>query len=139
MPREATLPRTDRLDELKTIQLLEESVGPRSLRDLRTIVPGEDRQRVLSEVARDASDVLRQLDDLIHDWTLHTTPPERREKVTPGLDREEILSSVIELKESEAQILRRAAETAPTDEIRERLNGLADRTETLASRLHGIV
>jgi hypothetical protein len=138
-PHETTITRESPLDQLRTIQLLEESLGPKSLRQLRSVLPDEASQRALEEVSRDSVDALRGLDDIIHEWTRHETGEKVRPAPTPALDYEEVLQSVIELKDSEAQMLKRAAETAPTDALAARLRELSGSAEDAAERLRGIL
>lgn len=141
MPRESlTAPKRSDIDELKTIQMLEETIGPKTLRQLRFAFSDEASRRILESVARGASDDLRELDDLVLEWarvegTPHASPPIHEE----GLDRAEILSSIVELKESEAKMMRRAAEDAPSERLRERLLHLAARQEGAAEKLKSLL
>lgn len=138
--REAVLARHGPLDELRTIQVLEESLGPKSIRRLRRYLEDRGQREVLDDVARDASATLRELDDVIHEWTSVGERPEEA-VVTPEetLDVQDVLSSVIELKESEAQLFRRAAEDAPSEELRARLVKLASQAEEMAERLQSLL
>ena len=129
------------LDELRTIQLLEETVGPKGLRQLRRAMKDEAGRRVLETVARQGVDDLRDLDEVLHEWARvvgEDGPPEAPVG-HEALPTEEVLRSVVELKESEAQMFRRSAETAPTDRIRTRLLNLAARQEAAAEKLKSLL
>lgn len=128
------------LGELETIQLLEETVGPRSLRDLRAAFDDESERRIVESLARGAADDLRELDEVLHAWRRHAgTPQPAPRRETPVVDRSEILASLIELKESEASILRRAAEDAPAPALRDRLLALAARAESAGEKLKSLL
>lgn len=138
--RETLVSRHSALDELKTIHMLEESIGPKSLRQLRRMVDDQEAKDLLEAVARDAGTTLRELDDVIHEWTAHAQPEKAQPALAPEeLDLEEVLSSVIELKENESSLFRRAAEDAPTDEVRERLTKLASTAHETAERLKSLL
>lgn len=143
MARESLSPAAHKareLDELKTIQLLEETIGPKSLRQLRHTWDEEEARRILDEVARTSATDLHEIDDVVHEWTRAVGEPVPR-PITheEHLDRSEILSSIVELKESEAQMMRRAAASAPDDGIRSRLLTLAARQESMAEKLRSIM
>lgn len=127
------------LPELETIQLLEETVGPKSLRNLRNAFTDETDRRLVESLARHHAEDLRELEDVLSAWRRAAggaAPEPRRE--APAPERDEILRSLVELKESEASILRRAAADAPADSLRERLLALAARAEGAAEKLKSL-
>ena len=106
------------LNELRTIQYLEETVGPAGLR-------------------RRAAGASLELESIIEDWSVILSNKPRKPKPTQpgGLDTAEIVESFVEVKRSSAELLRRAAREAPSDRLRERLLALASEEDEAATTL----
>ena len=128
------------LNELRTIQYLEETVGPTGLRRLADALPDSDAREVVLQLRRRAASASLELEGIIEDWNAAVTDrPRRPKQLAPGgLDVAEILESFVEVKRSSAELLRRAAREAPTPQIRERLIALAKDEDSAAEKLQGL-
>lgn len=128
------------LNELRTIQYLEETVGPAGLRRLADALPdGAARSEVLELRRRSASASL-ELEAILEDWnaTVHGGPRRPKQLAPGGLDLAELLESFVEVKRSSAELLDRAAKEAPNAELHERLLALADEERAVADMLQRI-
>ncbi|MEA3201907.1 MAG: hypothetical protein QOE90_3335 [Thermoplasmata archaeon] len=130
-----TLGRT--LNELRTIQYLEETVGPAGLRRLADALPDETQRAMVQALRRRAASASLELEGILEDWTAHVSQVPRKPKpLAPGgLDAAEIVESFVEVKRASAELLRRAARDAPTPSLQERLIALALEEEGAAEKL----
>lgn len=128
------------LNELRTIQYLEETVGPAGLRRLADALPDEDHREVVQGLRRRAANASFELESILEEWNGLLTGRKRQAAPPPtgGLDTREIIESFVEVKRSSAELLRRAAREAPTDRLRERLMMLADEEDDAAAKLERI-
>lgn len=131
----ASLGRT--MNELRTIQYLEETVGPAGLRRLADALPDDDARSVVQALRRRAASASLELESIIEDWNaLAANKPRKAKPLAPGgLDAAEMLESFIEVKRASAELLRRAARDAPTPAIKERLLALAQEEDAAAESL----
>lgn len=137
---ETTVQRERVLEQLRTIQLLEENLGPKGLLKLRGIARDADGLDVVDHLMARSQATLNELAEVIEDWSHHASPRAMpRAPKEERLDREEILQSYIELKEDESQILRRAAGEAPSDDLREKLEAMARREHENAEKLRSLL
>ena len=129
------------LNELRTIQYLEETVGPAGLRRLADALADDDQRAAVHELRRRAASASLELEGIIEDWNAAVANKPRKPKaVQPGgLDMAEIVESFVEVKRASAELLRRAARDAPNDRLRERLLALAQEEEEAALKLQRIV
>lgn len=128
------------LNELRTIQYLEETVGPAGLRRLADALPDEDQREVVLNLRRRAASASFELESILEDWNRHLTGKPRH-AVPPapgGLDANDIIESFIEVKRSSAELLRRAAREAPNEKLRQRLLTLAEEEANAAEKLERI-
>lgn len=125
------------LNELKTIQYLEETVGPSGLRRLADSLPDEAQRSVVHELRRRAASASLELESIIEEWNqIMTNKPRKARPLAPGgLDAAEILESFVEVKRASAEMLRRAARDAPTPKLQERLESLASEEDEAAEGL----
>ncbi|HET6405303.1 MAG TPA: hypothetical protein VFH78_11705 [Candidatus Thermoplasmatota archaeon] len=125
------------LNELRTIQYLEETVGPAGLRRLADALTDDDHRAAVQELRRRAASASLELESIIEDWShaVAGKPRKARAPAVGGLDTAEIVESFIEVKRSSAELLRRAARDAPNDRLRERLLALAKEEEQAADSL----
>lgn len=125
------------LNELRTIQYLEETVGPAGLRRLADALPDEDQRATVQNLRRRAASASLELESIIEDWnSFLSNKPRRPKALAPGgLDTAEIVESFMEVKRSSAELLRRAARDAPTTRLRERLLLLAEEEDQAAVKL----
>jgi hypothetical protein len=125
------------LNELKTIQYLEETVGPAGLRRLADALPDDDSRRIVQSLRRRAASASLELESIIEDWAHSSSDQPRKPKplAPSGLDLAEMVESFIEVKRSSAELLRRAAKTAPNETLRERILALAEEEEQAAQKL----
>ena len=125
------------LNELRTIQYLEETVGPAGLRRLADALADEDQREVVQNLRRRAATASFELESILEEWNQHLSGAPRRPKPTPpgGLDAAEIVESFVEVKRSSAELLRRAAKDAPNERLRERLLALASDEDHAAEKL----
>lgn len=128
------------LNELRTIQYLEETVGPAGLRRLADALPDDESRQIVQNLRRRAASASLELESIIEDWASATTDQPRRPKPLgpTGLDFAEMVESFIEVKRSSAELLRRAAKTAPNETLRERILALADDEEQAATKLQSL-
>lgn len=128
------------LNELRTIQYLEETVGPAGLRRLADALTDEDQRAAVHELRRRAASASLELEGIIEDWNHVAGNKPRKPKVAQpgGLDTAEIIESFVEVKRSSAELLRRASRDAPNDRLRERLQALAMEEEEAAMKLERI-
>lgn len=128
---------TRTLNELRTIQYLEETVGPAGLRRLADSLPDDQQRAMVQTLRRRAASASLELESILEDWTAHLTEAPRKPKpLAPGgLDTAEMVESFVEVKRASAELLRRAARDAPTQELKERLLGLAQEEEAAAAKL----
>lgn len=137
---ESAMHRERVLEQLRTIQLLEESLGPKGLLKLRGIARDADGLDLVDHLMARSQATLNELTEVIEEWGTAANPRlPVREAREERLDREEILQSYIELKEDEAQILKRAATEAPSEDIRERLEVMARREHENAEKLRSLL
>lgn len=129
------------LNELRTIQYLEETVGPAGLRRLADALPEDDHRAVVLELRRRAAGASLELESIIEDWSQILSNKPRRAKPTQpgGLETAEIVESFVEVKRSSGELLRRAARDAPNDRLRERLLALASEEEEAARALQRLL
>lgn len=128
------------LSELRTIQYLEETVGPTGLRRLADALPDSDAREIVLQLRRRAASASLELEGIIEDWNSAVSDrPRHPKQLAPGgLDVAELLESFTEVKRSSAELLRRAAREAPTPQIRERLLSLAKEEDAAADKLAGL-
>ena len=128
------------LNELRTIQYLEETVGPAGLRRLADALPDDEHRATVLELRRRAAGASLELESIIEDWSAAATnKPRRARPAEPGgLETAEIVESFVEVKRASAELLRRAARDAPNDRLRERLLTLAEEEEHAAVNLQKI-
>lgn len=128
------------LQELRTIQYLEETVGPTGLRRLADALPDSDAREVVLQLRRRAASASLELEGIIEEWNAAVSDrPRRPKQLAPGgLDLAELLESFVEVKRSSAELLRRAAHEAPTAGIRERLLALAQEEDAVAEKLQSL-
>lgn len=128
------------LHELRTIQYLEETVGPAGLRRLADALGDDEHRATVQNLRRRAASTSLELESIIEDWNAIVTNSPRRP--TPaavgGLDSAEIVESFVEVKRASAELLRRAAKDAPTPRIKERLLALAEEEDFAAQKLLGL-
>jgi hypothetical protein len=129
------------LNELRTIQYLEETVGPAGLRRLADALPDEDHRAAVQELRRRAASASLELESIIEDWSSAAANKPRKPKVAQpgGLETAEIVESFIEVKRASAELLRRASKNAPTDRLRQRLLSLAEEEEQAVTALQSLV
>lgn len=129
------------LNELRTIQYLEETVGPAGLRRLADALPDEDHRAAVQELRRRAASASLELESIIEDWSAAATNKPRKPRAAEpgGLETGEIVESFVEVKRASAELLRRAAKDAPSERLRERLLTLATEEEHAADRLREII
>ena len=129
------------LNELRTIQYLEETVGPAGLRRLADALGDEDQRTAVHELRRRAASASLELEAIIEDWSHAVQGKPRKTKAAApgGLDTSEIVESFVEVKRASAELLRRAARDAPSDRLRERLLLLAQEEEEAALKLQRIL
>ena len=125
------------LNELRTIQYLEETVGPSGLRRLADALPDESTRATVQDLRRRAAGASLELESIIEDWNAFLTNTPRKPKpLQPGgLDAAEMVESFVEVKRASAELLRRAARDAPTPRLQERLHSLAREEEAAAEAL----
>ena len=125
------------LNELRTIQYLEETVGPSGLRRLADALPDEESRAIVQSLRRRAASASLELESIIEDWNAAVSDQPRRPKplAPDGLDLAELVESFVEVKRSSAELLRRAARDAPDPRLRERLMSLADEEDGAAENL----
>jgi hypothetical protein len=125
------------LNELRTIQYLEETVGPSGLRRLADSLPDEEVRATVQNLRRRAASASLELESIIEDWNaVLTNTPRRPKPLQPGgLDAAEMVESFVEVKRASAELLRRAARDAPTPRLQERLVALAREEESAADKL----
>lgn len=126
------------LEQLRTVQILEETISPRSLGRLETFLH-EERPDLLARLEEDARLHRRILGDVLREWAAARAPRRAREEPEARLSREELLSGLAELKEGEAEVLRRAAAFAPRSDLRSTLERIAEREERTARELRGLL
>ncbi len=133
MPTRTALRGEDPIEGLRTVHLIEDAIVQRGLRQLRFLLQDADGRRLLDEITMSAVGSISELEDIVQAWDR-----ERHGEVapvpTPPVDRDDVLRSFVDLKESEALVLRRAAREAP-EAIRPRLAKLAEKAEDHARRL----
>lgn len=123
------------LEQLRTVQLLESTVGPKSIRQLENVLAERSRE-LLVRIEEDSRRHRALLETVITEWAALARPAAKQAPQPESrLSHEEMLSSFIELKESQAEVLRRAAASAPTDHIKQVLAQVADREEATATAL----
>lgn len=129
------------LNELRTIQYLEETVGPAGLRRLADAMHDDEQREIVQALRRRAASASFELESIMEEWNRLLTGVPRKAKPMPtgGLETNEIVESFIEVKRSSAELLRRAAKTAPTDRLRERLTSLAGEEEHAAEQLERLL
>lgn len=125
------------LNELRTIQYLEETVGPAGLRRLADALTDEDQRLVVQALRRRAAGASLELESILEEWSaILANKPRRTTPLAPGgLDASEIVESFVEVKRSSAELLRRAAKDAPTPKLRERILTLAEEEDAAATSL----
>lgn len=128
------------LNELRTIQYLEETVGPQGLRRLADALPDEGARAVVLALRRRAASTSMELEGIIEDWNSAVSDRPRRPKALApgGLDMAELIESFVEVKRSSAELLRRAAKEAPNAEIRDRLVALSQEEDAAAQKLQSL-
>lgn len=119
----------DPLDGLRTVHLIEDAIVQRGLRQLRGLLKDEKGRKLLDELALSAVGSLNDLDDIVASWSEERDGAPQRPIEPDAGDRAEILRSFVDLKESEAMVLRKAAREAPP--------ALGDRLERLAAQAEG--
>lgn len=124
----------DPLDGLRTVHLIEDAIVQRGLRQLRGLLKEPEGRRLLDELALSAVGSLNDLDDIVAEWSEERDGTPHRALEPDLADRAEILRSFVDLKDSEAMVLRRAAREAPP-RFRERLERLAKQAEDQSRRL----
>lgn len=129
------------LNELRTIQYLEETVGPAGLRRLADALHDEDQREMVQGLRRRAASASFELENILEEWNRHITgkPRQPTKPRAGGLDTAEIVESFIEVKRSSAELLRRAAKSAPSERLRERLLSLAEEEDHAADKLQALV
>lgn len=129
------------LNELRTIQYLEETVGPAGLRRLADALSDEAHRASIQELRRRAASASLELESIIEDWSAAVATAPRKPKVLQpgGLDTAEIVESFLEVKKASAELLRRASRDAPTERLRDRLVELAEEEEEAAVKLARIL
>lgn len=125
------------LNELRTIQYLEETVGPAGLRRLADSLPDDEQRSMVQGLRRRAASASLELESILEDWNaILTNKPRRAKPLAPGgLDAAEMVDSFVEVKRASGELLRRAAKDAPTPKLKERLLSLADEEEAAAAKL----
>lgn len=125
------------LNELRTIQYLEETVGPAGLRRLADSLPDDEQRALVQGLRRRAASASLELESILEDWNaILTNKPRRAKPLAPGgLDAAEMVDSFVEVKRASGELLRRAAKDAPTPKLKERLLNLADEEEGAAVKL----
>lgn len=133
--------RADRpLEELRTVLVLEEAFGPRGYRELRNALGDEAARGLLDDLARLAVSQMHEIDDLLGLWRrAEPVPASKTDPPAVGLSGRERIEGLVELKSSEAEVLRHVANAAPTPEIRARLERLAREQDEAAERLRSIL
>ena len=125
------------LNELRTIQYLEETVGPAGLRRLADSLADDEQRALVQGLRRRAAGASLELESILEEWNaILTNKPRRAKPLAPGgLDASEMVESFVEVKRASAELLRRASKDAPTPALRERLLALAEEEETAATKL----
>lgn len=124
------------LTELRTIQYLEETVGPAGLRRLADALVDDERRQLVLHLRRRAASASLELESIIEDWRESSSATPRRPRIAEGgLDAAEIIESFIEVKRGSAELLRRAAKSAPTPQLAERILALSQEEEAAAENL----
>lgn len=128
------------LNELRTIQYLEETVGPAGLRRLADALADEDQRAMVQTLRRRAASASMELESILEDWNaiLTNKPRAPRPLVPGGLDAAEMVESFVEVKRASAELLRRAAKDAPTTRLKERLLSLAEDEDSAAQKLQSL-
>lgn len=129
------------LNELRTIQYLEETVGPAGLRRLAEALPDDESRAVVQKVRRLAASTSLELESIIEDWnTLATDQPRKPRPLSgTGLGFADMVESFIEVKRSSAELLRRAARNAPNESLARRLTTLSHEEDSAAEELSTIL
>lgn len=129
------------LNELRTIQYLEETVGPAGLRRLAEALPDDESRDIVQEVRRLAASASLELESIIEDWNAHATAQPRTPRPLggAGLGFADMVESFIEVKRSSAELLRRAARNAPNDALARRLVNLSEDEDSAAQKLSQIL
>lgn len=125
------------LNELRTIQYLEETVGPTGLRRLADALPDERNRALVQSLRRRAASASLELESIIEEWSqISSDEPRRPKPLAPGgLDLAELVESFVEVKRASAELLRRAAREAPDPTLRERLLSIAEDEDEAATKL----
>jgi hypothetical protein len=129
------------LEQLRTVQLLETTIGPQTVRQLESIL-AERSTTLLNQIEEDRRRNRALLEVVIDEWARlgQPQPAPAPEPTQPGrLSREEVLSGFIDLKRSQADVLRGALENAPTDRLRALLEEIIQREEATADALRALL
>lgn len=138
--KEAVVQKERVLEQLRTIQLLEENLGPKGLLKLRGMAQDPEGLDIVDHLMARSQATLNELREVIDDWqSMHTPSAPVKQPKEERLDREEIIQSYIELKEDASQILQRAASEAPNREIRDKLETMARREHDNAEKLRQLL
>ncbi|HVL48623.1 MAG TPA: hypothetical protein VM889_08715 [Candidatus Thermoplasmatota archaeon] len=137
MPPKVTVTEERALEELRMLLMLEEGMGARAFRRLRAIAPDDEGRRLVDAVAAASQEMRADLEDVLAAW--HRPEREAPPVAPKGLPAEEIVASFVEMKIDEAQILERAAEKAPNENLARRLRALAATQRSHADRLKSIL
>lgn len=137
MARDAVARQEDPIEGLRTVHLIEEAIIQRGLRQLKDLLRDPEGRRLLDDITVNAVGSVHELEEILREWTAQREGAPARPAAIPQPDRAELLRSFVELKESEAVVLRRAARAAP-EALQPRLEDLAEQAEDHAERLKGI-
>jgi hypothetical protein len=139
LPREAVVTEERALEELRTLLVLEEGLGPRAFRRLRDAAGTEEGRRVVDAMIAAGQEMRHDIEDILRAWHRREPLEEGEPSSKRGLPPEEIVASFVELKNDEAEILERAAERAPAPQIASRLREMAARQRAVAERVKGLL
>lgn len=137
MRHEMSHPAGRALEELRTIQYLEETVGPAGLRRLADALGNDDERAIVQDIRRRAATTGLELENIIEEWhqAISQVPRRVRPLEEGGLDSNEMVESFVEVKRASAELLRRAAKEAPNEALQKRLHDLAADEEQAAVKL----
>ncbi|MHB8586559.1 MAG: hypothetical protein ACYDDF_12095 [Thermoplasmatota archaeon] len=128
------------LEQLRTVQLLETTIGPQSIRQLESML-AERSDNLLHQIEENARTNRALLQAVIDGWVAFDKPAPRAPapKHESRLTREEILTGFIELKESQAEVLRAALAVAPSERLASLLQEIIRTEEDTATALRELL
>ena len=129
------------LQNLRTLLEVNAQMSRESQEDRLLSTPNDEVREVLEDILDAAGEQRDSLASIIREWeaTARRARPRIRPDVEARLEPREFIESWLALKESSAEMYRKAAQSAPTARIRRRLEELADQEAALADRLRDLL